>query len=190
MSGYGMKMVAYLLLALVSLTLFVHDANAEDIFHVALPFGITDTSDPLCNKCHTVLFKDDKAILAQNIKPNIENYDSLTLSCIGCHDGNTAKNAPISILNACSSKSAARNICYDVIKNHPILIRYPYEKKEFRSLQDILPGKWNGAIIVNDLLRDGKIVCISCHIPHHTRETGYLRTLNNGSSLCLGCHKK
>ncbi|MDD5157382.1 MAG: cytochrome c3 family protein [Sulfurimonas sp.] len=180
-------MGAYLLLALMSLTLFVHNLAAEEIFHVSLPPNIKDTSEPLCSKCHPVLFKDAKGSLAQEIKHNSEEPDALSLACINCHDGNTANEAPISLSN---SHSSAENRCYTIIKNHPVLLKYPNGKKDLRSLWESLPGKWIGATVINDLLRDGKIVCVSCHIPHHTRKTGYLRTLNKDSSLCFGCHKK
>lgn len=180
-------MRVYLLLAFVTLALFMQYANAEEIFHATLPSAITDINNPICSKCHPVVFKDDKSSLAQEIKQDSEEPDALSLACINCHDGNTANEAPISLSN---SHSPIENRCYTIMKNHPVLLKYPDGKKDLRSIWDSLPGKWSGAAVINDLLRNGKIVCVSCHVPHHTRKTGYLRTLNRDSSLCFGCHKK
>ncbi|ACO03597.1 MAG TPA: cytochrome C [Persephonella sp.] len=43
---------------------------------------------------------------------------------------------------------------------------------------------------VGDLLRAGKIECVSCHDPHLGENPTFLRLANTGSQLCLTCHAK
>lgn len=104
-----------------------------------------------------------------------------------CHDGSEASlvlNAPIS---PCGIKGVV-SIGMDG-GNHPVFMEY-VQKKDLHRLSSTLKGDWKDANQVSDLLRDGKIVCISCHIPHHNKESGFLRTSKKDSRLCLGCHNK
>jgi len=50
----------------------------------------------------------------------------------------------------------------------------------------------NNTLNINDLLRGGKVECVSCHDPHldPTTNPTFLRLSNNGSALCLTCHAK
>ncbi len=43
---------------------------------------------------------------------------------------------------------------------------------------------------VGDLLRAGKVECVSCHDPHLGENPTFLRLANTGSQLCLTCHAK
>ncbi len=130
----------------------------------------------------------------QSIEANIDNYDSsngepdsFSKACLICHDGNMASmvlNAPIS---PCGIKSTAPVSSNGA--NHPVFMVYN-DRKDFKNSSSNLNGIWSEATQVSDLLRNQKIVCISCHIPHHTKESGYLRTSMKNSQLCMGCHKK
>ena len=43
---------------------------------------------------------------------------------------------------------------------------------------------------VGDLLRNGKVECVSCHDPHLGENDTFLRLPNDNSALCLTCHAK
>jgi len=43
---------------------------------------------------------------------------------------------------------------------------------------------------IGDLLRDGKVECVSCHDPHLGDNPTFLRLPNNNSDLCTTCHAK
>jgi predicted CXXCH cytochrome family protein len=49
---------------------------------------------------------------------------------------------------------------------------------------------WSNASNINDLLRDGKMECGSCHNPHDKRWPMYLKHRTNNSELCFTCHDK
>ncbi len=43
---------------------------------------------------------------------------------------------------------------------------------------------------IGDLLRAGKVECVSCHDPHLGQNPTFLRLPNDNSALCLACHAK
>lgn len=48
----------------------------------------------------------------------------------------------------------------------------------------------NPGATVGDLLRGGKVECVSCHDPHLGENPTFLRLPNDNSALCLACHAK
>lgn len=79
--------------------------------------------------------------------------------------------------------------------HHPSFIVYDETKKGLKSLNTPLLGSWKNAVVVGDLLENGKIVCGSCHVSNSTKysspdETRELRVENSFSTLCLSCHDK
>ena len=122
-----------------------------------------------------------------NIETDNGEPDSFSKACLMCHDGNEASlvlNAPLS---PCGLKNLAPISPNGA--NHPVFMEYT-DKESLHSHSSVLSGDWNDANQVSDLLRDEKVVCISCHLPHHSKERGYLRTSMRGSKLCMGCHDK
>ena len=169
----------------------------EDIFHKEIQKSTINTDDPYCGQCHPVSFIGNDTTTTkweQNVVSTHGNVvatttDTYSLACLTCHNGNDAQNAPVKLPN-CNCDLREQKTIASTVKSHPIFNTYPNEKKEFRFSGDSLPGVWENAHTINDLLRDGKVVCISCHIPHFTKTTGYLRAPMKASMLCLGCHKK
>lgn len=123
----------------------------------------------------------------QNLDTSNGDPDQFSRTCLMCHDGNEASlvlNAPLSPCGLKSLVPISPNGA-----NHPVFVKYP-NKRDYHNPSSTLNGIWNEATQVSDLLRDEKVVCISCHIPHHSKEIGFLRTSMRGSGLCMGCHKK
>lgn len=177
----------FLPLLLFSQTSMMIDENV----HIGIPEYASSEDSPMCKKCHPVSFKNNESAPSSL---NDSQTDDFTLACLTCHDGNTAQNAPVKVLvcecNASDAKIQSHAFMTGSIKSHPVLNEYPSSNKGFRSPSEPLPGEWKKAKKVGDLLRNGKVVCISCHISHFEYKTTHIRTTMNGSSLCYGCHKK
>ncbi len=92
---------------------------------------------------------------------------------------------PINIVNG--------NIVYgtsgSLNNDHPVSIPYIANRAGLRSTNTPL-SDFFGATTISDLLRDGKVQCVSCHDPHGTGKPRMLRADNSRSALCLGCHDK
>lgn len=191
-------MLQQLLVLLIFIPIFA--GGEESFFHKELPYSTLSIDNALCQTCHTSSFKDNTTtvthsdqnpiipITHETANAGAFGADATSLACLNCHDGVFAPSAPVK-LPSYLSVSSTQVATYDSIKSHPIFNTYP-SKKELKSRGDSLPATWKNVKTVNDLLRDGKIVCISCHIPHHTKKKGFLRTTMSGSALCFGCHKK
>jgi len=130
------------------------------------------------------------------------------LACLSCHDGVSAMN---SVINAPGSGKISSTGTYigtnppsakpmglviqavgfggDMTDDHPISILYNEGRAGLRPTTTPLVDFF-GASTVGNLLRNGKVQCVSCHDPHGTGWSMYLRNGNTGSTLCLGCHNK
>jgi len=134
---------------------------------------------------------------------------SQTLACLSCHDGVSAMN---SVINAPGSGLVnpvdgtligtpndgrtmydfaflAVGLGGDLTDDHPLSIEYIPGRASLKPLDTILTNSF-GANKISDLLRNGKVECVSCHDPHGTGNPRYLRTNNTQSALCLNCHDK
>jgi len=81
--------------------------------------------------------------------------------------------------------------------DHPVSIVYTETTAASLRLKTYALTDWVGASTVDDLLRNNKVECGSCHDPHNgyatqgtDPEVNFLRKTNAGSALCLGCHAK
>jgi len=130
------------------------------------------------------------------------------LACLSCHDGVSAMN---SVVNAPGSggyningtiignNRQARNMRQDIslaigmygdlTNDHPVSIPYIEGAASLKPKTTAITD-WQGATTINDLLRNGKVQCTSCHDPHYPRWGTYLRHRNTGSELCKTCHDK
>ncbi|WP_187648005.1 cytochrome c3 family protein [Nitrosophilus labii] len=135
-----------------------------------------------------------------------------SLACLSCHDGVSAIN---SIVNAPGSggyvetgqyvafgttaagtaftmPAGVTQIGTDLTNDHPVSIPYTTGAASLKDPTTALPGTWNGATTIGDLLRGGNVECVSCHDPHAGENPTFLRMANGnvGSQLCLACHAK
>ncbi len=132
-----------------------------------------------------------------------------SLACLSCHDGvsamNSVVNAPGSggfsssgtyIGNASNlpktmpaSEIIAVGLNGDLTNDHPVSITYVEGVAGLKPKNTAITG-WNNASTINDLLRGGKVQCVSCHDPHDPTFGRYLRHRNTSSELCKTCHDK
>jgi len=131
------------------------------------------------------------------------------LACLSCHDGVSAMN---SVVNAPGSGGYNASGTYigsasnlpksmvgddiraigsggDLTNDHPVSIPYVEGAGSLKPKDTPITG-WNNASTINDLLRDGKVQCTSCHDPHDPTYDRFLRHRNTGSELCKTCHEK
>jgi predicted CXXCH cytochrome family protein len=141
-----------------------------------------------------------------------------SMACLSCHDGvsavNSVVNAPGSGLATADADGfigtgsqalgtiAASNasvIGTDLSNDHPVSIEYNAGVAGLRAKTYNI-SSWVGATTIQDVLRTtggiDYVECGSCHDPHNGADTkssssvAFLRVLNTGSALCLGCHDK
>lgn len=93
-----------------------------------------------------------------------------------------------------------------VMGNHPVSVPYPVGGAEYRQFQAratlVDASQWVADPRVNglklhadtsgfDALRGTSgVECVSCHDPHGTANSYFLRLPKERSELCLGCHRK
>ncbi len=141
--------------------------------------------------------------------PTDDSPSGASLACLSCHDGVSAIN---SVVNAPGSGGYNTSGSYigqadytpkdmpnspeiaigyggDLTNDHPVSITYVEGAASLKPKNTAITG-WNRATTINDLLRNGKVQCVSCHDPHYPNNGRYLRHTNTGSELCKTCHEK
>ncbi len=79
-------------------------------------------------------------------------------------------------------------------KHHVVDIMYDENLNTLKPKHSYIAGDLKGGSSVSDLLRNGKVVCQSCHLNSLTsydaqKDLAKLRVVSNSSSqLCLWCH--
>lgn len=112
--------------------------------------------------------------------------------CLSCHDGTVALNAQNNPSNAAANGAmagvtanklgaGATNLGTDLSNDHPV--NMAYNRTLDTSLKDL-----TGVTTVK--LYTNTVQCASCHDPHTSANTPFLRASMTGSSLCLICHDK
>lgn len=129
---------------------------------------------------------DRRAAAVLPLRPYVGRDVELTgwsLLCLGCHDGITASdvysspNATTVAAQFVSPRFAAPGL-----RSHPIGIKLPMGVEPYNS------SEWVEASGLP--LPDGRIQCTTCHDAHNTeRHSHMLRISNQGSRLCLTCHR-
>ncbi len=133
-----------------------------------------------------------------------------TLACLSCHDGVSAINSVVNAPGSGRYNTSGVLIGYqnpnyiermgtgnvrsvgaygDLTNDHPVSIPYVEGAASLKPKDTPVTG-WNRASTINDLLRDGKVQCVSCHDPHYPNQGTFLRASNGGSELCKTCHEK
>ena len=131
-----------------------------------------------CYFCHIPITEPDEI---NKDEFYLGNYLMITSkTCLSCHDGVTAPDV-----------TSRKN---NQTKHHPVSVEYDSNRAYLRETykEPGGSGTWyldRGSKSINSLLKNGKIVCSSCHNPHLVRSK-FLRIKEGDtiSSLCFGCH--
>jgi len=104
--------------------------------------------------------------------------------CLSCHDGVTNLDAfggsAGSTDMGTAFPSSAAIVGTDLSDDHPVMVTYPGPNADYND-----PSGFSYAAVFS-----GNIECGSCHDPHDTTNTPFLRASNTNSQLCLDCHIK
>ncbi|MDQ1298438.1 MAG: hypothetical protein QG558_977 [Campylobacterota bacterium] len=141
-------------------------------------------SQPLWSKAGT-----SKAFSIYSTSNDSATPANPSMACLSCHDGVNAVN--VSGLNAAEMDplSVGSGVVRGVARNHPVSVAYTSGVAGLKIAGSSLVG-WSGATSINDLLRNNKVECGSCHDPHESTNGTFLRISNAGAALCTGCHMK
>lgn len=199
-----MKPLGFLMfVAVLALPIWCTDMSTVGLqtkFHSLSPSDFFSNEKSACKACHIEKKSMELGGInlawgsaVDNLPVNIADgnkkwaADRASVMCLGCHDGSIGSMVQSAPKSPCGINPNLPPVA--TAANHPVFIGYN-ETKNLHPRSNFLQGIWTDAKTVGDLLREEKVVCISCHIPHHNDESGYLRTSNRGSALCFGCHKK
>ncbi len=164
-----------------------------------------------CNPCHVHGSKTDtspEGFLLSYESDSITSTDSTYISgisklCYTCHDGIAATISHSNELSQLKLKGG-----HNITNAHPVSVFYPTKKRGTIKLHNpntTLSGL--GGTIAEDMLKNGRVECTSCHDPHFSMQTtpcsscptinsnqnadnesvSLLKTIKNGI-LCLTCH--
>lgn len=109
--------------------------------------------------------------------------DAASAECVGCHQDAVTVNEPL-------------QVCHQGNCDHPVGVSYVSFSSKNRGL---IPPE---GLIPEIKLVDGKISCLTCHIPYnaeHEEKAAFkgsfqpdslLSVDNTGSKLCTSCHRK
>ncbi len=125
----------------------------------------------------------------------------VSLACLSCHDGTSAINSVINAPGSGMGPGFVGTAAYldgvfaigkdGLTNDHPVSIDYITGRAGLYDPTTPLVGEgWGAYTTINDMLRNGKVECGSCHDPHNADHGSFLRNSNTGSALCLTCHDK
>lgn len=127
---------------------------------------------------------------------------SVSMVCLSCHDGTVASNiygyVSPDIIGFAGAIQTAGRIGFPIdarSHQHPIGLDYhEVAKKDWdinQETSDLLGANTYG-MKINDLLRNGRIECPSCHDVHNKNNEGHklMWVEDYRSNFCLTCHKK
>jgi predicted CXXCH cytochrome family protein len=148
----------------------------------------------LCLPCHTMHLSATQAPLRVQ-RPNTREplrpwqtrgieLDAASLLCLSCHDGIAARDVFAGTHGANWADNRASPLAARPrLTGHPVGIPYPTARRDYEPAEYV-----GGAAGLK--LPDGRIQCTTCHDPHNTHQhAGMLRIRNDGSRLCLSCHR-
>jgi len=121
----------------------------------------------------------------------------VSLACLSCHDGTIGLDVIINRPNADTSLVPSgvtmpanagqffANLGTDLRNDHPISVTYDNVADPAFNAPDV-NNRINGQLP----LYSGRVECGTCHNPHNTTNTPFLRVNNATSTLCRTCHIK
>ncbi len=113
---------------------------------------------------------------------------SLSMFCLGCHDGSVAVNRYGSLTGNVYISDPYKIGRNGVLSNHhPIGFTFATVMDNQINMFASLGGQ-----PVDEFLREGRMECVTCHDVHNSSNTGkkLLRMSDRNSALCCSCHSK
>lgn len=170
------------------------------------------SADGVCVVCHTPHGGDNLLAPLWNHETNVATayteYASTTLdetftavggvslACLGCHDGTIGLDAFAGtggVVGGTGTKkmidlyaSTTAVIGTSLLNQHPISITYKTVDLDFKDATAVTANDAAGGLV----LYGNKVECGSCHDPHDTTNSPFLRKSNDNSGLCVTCHSK
>jgi predicted CXXCH cytochrome family protein len=120
----------------------------------------------------------------------------VSLACLSCHDGTIGLDVVINRPNSDTTKVGTgntmpanggqffANLGTDLRNDHPVSITY--DNVADPAFNPSGGGKVGGVLP----LYLGRVECGTCHNPHNTSFSPFLRVSNSASNLCRTCHIK
>ncbi len=165
--------------------------------------------DQICVPCHTPHWADttvgeaplwNHALTSQTFqmyttlqgRTGNTTPDGASKLCLSCHDGVTAMDNYGGATTGIQAMTDPGGVGVggdpvvglDLRNDHPIGLTYPPPSGLYESTVNVIAA---GLRLPNDGTND-RIECQSCHDPHLTTNTYFLRLSNTNSNLCRTCH--
>jgi predicted CXXCH cytochrome family protein len=133
---------------------------------------------------------------------NIKTWSGSSKTCLSCHDGTVEIGKtynPATIWNGTKIVGSAK-VGPDLAGNHPLAVPYPNNgiKNTYNGITTgdlVVPASYVTNPSKVKLFRDPAggannygIECASCHDPHGTAYSSFLRDSMTQSALCSNCH--
>ena len=112
---------------------------------------------------------------------------SVSLACLGCHDGQVALENFAGTTTGTTVLTTAANLGTDLSDDHPISISY--DDCADCEMIALATAQADTGIQLFGATTD-TVECASCHKVHDNTLTPFLRSTVDGSALCLKCHNK
>lgn len=211
-------MLRFKLVIITAVILFAGSIFAQGIENSKHDFSGESWTTEICNVCHTPHNANTDVTGAPLWNHGLTEvsaytlYTSHTLTatlgepdggsklCLSCHDGTVAidnyggETAGTIMIGAYSGTSPYSNIGSDINDDHPISFVYDatLATTDGTLFDPTSQSSGVGAGTVDeDLLRNHKLECSSCHDAHDTAGNDYMLVkANTTSALCLTCHNK
>jgi len=183
--------------------------------HFANTDFVTFTYSPLWNHNNTTITSwstytntltgNIAGLLPAQLNATLGPPSSISLLCLGCHDGSVAVAAYGNLgggLNPSKGNPAGPTLAgtsYQIGANgnlqnhHPISFNYGAVALVDDEIAPVTTALTNGSgMLISDLLWGGNLECVSCHDVHNSRNTGtkFTWVQDTQSALCFTCHIK
>ncbi|MBI4668293.1 MAG: hypothetical protein HY747_03765 [Elusimicrobia bacterium] len=133
-----------------------------------------------------------KTYSSKTLKASVGQPSASSKFCLSCHDGTIAVDRFGSNQGGMAFISGSAKLGTDLSRVHPVSFVYDDALAgavKHLKLPSVEPSGF-GSAIAKDLLRNGKVECVSCHEPHNkTSNAAMLRRGLGEAGLCRICHK-
>ena len=167
-----------------------------------------NTTDELCKPCHTPHNADTvlhplwnhayQPSSAFTLHDDAVELGSESLTCLSCHDGQTALDAFGGGAGTSPPLTGNAALGTDLSNDHPVGVEYPDGSTRFGAVGSIWGGQpavqvgFGGLPLWDDGAGGLTIECATCHTPHDNDNGDFLRVPNdnpgNPSGMCVACH--